>query len=355
MSELAIMAMISVVSGIINYYVTNKQSDKEFGRQQLLQEDAQQFQADREDIMFERNNIPSQYQQMLDSGFNPILAANSIMGGNGVAAASSDSAPSAPTTNSAINALSSMISQSGKNLYDALKDQAEIKNIQANTDMMQVQTGIMPRDFNLRQLSTTKQLEVWDASIKRTQAAEKLDDAQAALIRQQNLYYGRMAEAQIQAYESQVADNFASASLKLEQINTEKAKQTELGTQSALNLSEISVNVDEKILLQNQSAEAYYKSESARIAKEFEESLGGIPLTADAQKYVQFLAKKGDIEGIKNFYMNIFTTAKNQQLGSEYGTAGRFGLPFNLFQGRPNTDLIPKPYGYGAPLWNPVN
>lgn len=355
MSELAIMAIISVVSSMINYAATNAQQKKEMTQQEALQEDAQQFQVEREDIMFGRNSYKGQMQQMLDAGFNPMLAANALLGGNGVVAASSDASPTAPTTNSAIQALSQMIGQGGQSLYDAMKNQAEIHNIQADTDKKEVETGIMPRDFQLRQLSTIKQLEVWDASIKRTAAAQHLDEAQTDLIRQQNLYYGRMAEAQISAYQSQVAKAYADASLSLEQINTEKSKQRELDTQAGLNVAQTEVAHAETILLGTQNSTEYYKSESARIAQEFEKKLGDIPLTADGQKYVQKLAKDGDLDGIKNFYSNILQTAANQQFGSDLGSSGHFGLPFNVFQGRPNTELNGFMSGYkNAPLWNMI-
>lgn len=348
------MAIMTVLTTAISYAATKYQQDSEFKQQQDLQENAQQFQTEREDINFERNSYSGQMQQMLDAGFNPNLAAASLLGGNNVAAAGSDSSPVAPTTNSAIGALQNMFGQGGQNLYDMFKNNAEIQNIEADTNKKEVETGLMPRDYQLRSLSTIKQLEVWDASIERTKAAQHLDEEQTKLLKQQNLYYGRMSEAQIKAYQAQAADAYADSMLKLEQINTEEAKQRELNTQAGLNVANTKLAHAETILVGTQNSTEYYRSESARIAQEFEKRLGDIPLTADGQKYVQGLVIKGDIDGINNFYQNIFATALNQQAGNDYGKAPSIGLPFGMFSmpylgGKEPTTR----YNYNLPYWNP--
>lgn len=355
MSELAIMAIISVITTAISYAATKYQQDSEFSQQKQLQEGAQLFQSEREDINFERNSYAGQMQQMLDAGFNPNLAASSLLGGNSVAAAGSDSSPAAPTTNSAIGALQSMLGQGGQNLYDMWKNNAEIKNIEANTDKTEVETGLLPRDYMLRNLSVTKQLEVWDASIKRTAAAQHLDEEQTRLLSQQNLYYGRMAESQIKSYEAQVAQAYADAKLSLEKINTEKSKQRELDTQAGLNVANTELAHDQSVYVSNLASTEYYKSESARIAQEFEKKLGGIPLTADGKKHVQKLIADGDIEGINNFYQDVFTTALNQQAGNEYGTMPKAGVPFGILSSLPlrgyQRSLLEN--NYNLPYWNP--
>lgn len=354
MESIAIMAAISIISTLFNAYASRQQQSREFEQQQQLLSQQQNFQSQREDLLFQRNSVPEQFQQMLDSGFNPILAASSIMGGNGTAAASSDTSPSAPTTNSAIGALSNMIGQGGQNLYDILRNNAEIQNIEADTSKKEVETGLLPRDYQLRMLSVTKQLEVWDASIERTKAAQHLDEEQTKLLQQQNIYYGRMAEAQIKAYQAQAADAYADSMLKLEQINTEEAKQRELNTQSGLNVANTELAHAETILVGTQNSTEYYRSESARIAQEFEKSLGDIPLTADARKYVQGLIRKGDIDGVNNFYQDIFATALNQQAGTEFGSMPKAGFPFGILG---NVPLYGYNKGYqgNLPFWNPYS
>lgn len=357
MGTIAAMAVAAIITTIISVYASKSQQTQEYWQQQQLQEDQQEFTAQQADLAYERNKPSSQYADMLEAGFNPVLAASSIMGTGNTSPASAVSSPSVPTTNSAIGALSSMLGQGGQNLYDMFKNNAEIENIQANTSKTEVETGLLPRDYMLRNLSVTKQLEAWDASIKRTKAAQQLDEEQTKLIQNQNLYYGRMSEAQLKAYQAQIAQAYSTATNQLEQAKTEENKRRNLDTQSALNVANTELAHDESRLVSQQVSTEYYKGESARIAQEFEKKLGDIPLTVDAQKYVQGLVKNGDIDGIKNFYSNILQTALNQQYGEEMGSSGRFGLPFNLYQGRPNSELN----GYGwrstinAPLWNMIH
>lgn len=356
MESIAIMAAISIVTALFNHYATRKQQDREFEHQQQLLTQEQDFQSEREDILFQRNSTPEQFQQMIDSGFNPILAASSIMGGNGTAAASSDTSPSAPTTNSAIGALSNMIGQGGQNLYDMLRNNAEIENIQANTNKQEVETGLLPRDYMLRNLSVTKQLELWDKSIDKLKAETKMSKEQANLIKQQSMYYGRLSEAQINAYKAQVHEAVAHASLLYEQVDTERAKQTELYSQAGLNTqlqSESVQNVAESVI---RGQTTFEQGELARIQKEFEQKLGGIPLTADAQRYVESLIKDGKMKEVEQFYNNIFATALNQAVGTSAGTylgrptqkVGLFG-EYDFGVGKHTNFYAP----YAAPYWNP--
>lgn len=345
------MAIAAVLSAIINYFVTSAQQDDEFFEQQKLLRQQQDYQTEREEWYFEHNNIGAQFQQMTDAGFNPNLAANALLGGSDVSAAQSGSSPSAPTVNSSIGALQSMFGQGGQNLYDLLKNQAEIENIQANTDKQTVETGIMPRDFQLRQLTAIEQFKVWDASVERSKAAQHLDEEQTRLVRQQNLYYGRMAEAEINSYIAKVNESYKHAQLMLEQIETEDAKQRELNTQSVLNVANANLANANAGLVEQETKTEKYNTQRQKIAFQFENELGGIPLTADAQKYVQSLAKRGDVDGIRNFYLTIFGTAQNQSLGEQLGGMhSHWQLPFGLFsKDYPNPAL--KAYG-SAPVWN---
>lgn len=352
MDPITLMALMSILTTGISSLTTLGQQDKEFNQQQQLQQDAQQFQAEREDIMYQRNSAPNQMQQMIDAGFNPVLAANSILGGNGVAAASSDSSPSAPTVNSAIGALSSMIGQGGQNLYDLAKNDAQIQNIHANTEKTQMETGILPRDYYLREMSVTEQIRVWDASVEKTKAAQKLDEEQTKLLQQQNLYYGRVTEAQINLYKGQLMESYNKALLALEQIDTEEAKQRELDTQSGLNIANTNVANKQADLIVEETGTQRFAKQREKIAMQFEQELGGIPLSADAQKYVARLAKDGNVEAIKSFYLNIFQTSLNQSIGENLGSnRSKISLPFGIYSREfPNPAL--RAYG-SVPIWNP--
>lgn len=352
--EYAIMAVLAIVGSIVSGVITSQQQKHEFNQQQDLLNQQQQYQSEREDLAYSRNNISGQYDDMLSAGFNPILAANALMGGNGITAASTSGSPSAPTTNSAIGALQSMFSQGGQNLYDLVKNNAEIENIRANTNKTDIEAGILPRDYMLRSLSTTKQLEVWDESVRQMKKTGNLTDQQVELLKQQVMYYGKLSEAQIDAYRAQIAEAYSHATLMREQLITEDKKQHNLDADTALKGQQSRLAASGVELTYNQSSSEYYRSESLRIAQEFEKKLGDIPLTADAQRYVKGLVNNGDVDGVRDFYLNILGVAQNQSLGESLGgQKSHIGLPFGIFsKDYPNPAL--RSYT-NYPVWNFFN
>ena len=108
--EYAIMAIIAVVGTLIRYGISNHQQNKEFEQQNELLEKEQEYNTEREDLAWERQRPQQIYQDYLDTGYNPNLAAQAVLGGN-AETASVGGSPAAPSVNSALGALTSMFGQ----------------------------------------------------------------------------------------------------------------------------------------------------------------------------------------------------------------------------------------------------
>lgn len=321
----------------------------QFGMQQWAyqeadetREDQQAFQKEREDIAYARNanQKVDQYDRFLSLGINPNLAADSILGNTGSQPAQALSSPSAPTPLSTMGALNSIFGNMQDTIMNSEKRAAEVENIRADTDKKNVETGLMPRDYQLRLMSTTAQIRSWNESADLAAEQAKLTKEQTDLVKQQNFYYGRLSEAEIKSYQGRTAEAYANAKKALEQVNTEQKQQEFLDSEIAVNRAEIqNLNADTSVKYQ----EAYsieVKTEREKICRDFETALGGVPLTADAQKYVQKLVNDGDLDGIHNFYQTIYSTALNQKVGEQNGTGSRWGLPFGIYQGAPNVNPL---------------
>lgn len=353
------MAVISIISWILSDYSTKRQQQKEYQQQQALQEDQQEFTAEQADLAYERNKASSVFEDMtVNAGFNPNLAAASIMGTGNNSPATAMSSPGAPTVNSAIGALSSMMGQSGQNLYDMFKQNAEINNLNADTNKKEVEAGLLPRDFQLRSLSTEAQIRVWDKSVEKMAEEMKLTEQETELVKQQNMFYGRKTEAEIKALEEQANKAIAEASLAYEKINTEKAQQVELGARAGLERAETEVAYQQAYNLEVQTEGQKIANDRQQIAKDFEVATGNIPLTVDGEKYVQNLIREGKFEEAKQFYNCVFASALNQAVANTAGNTDQIsfgppwlnyslkGNPWTSFKGGQGTILA-------APYWNP--
>lgn len=353
METIVAMAVISIISWIFSDYSTKRQQQKEFQQQQMLQEDQQQFTAEQADLAYERNKASSVFEDMtVNAGFNPNLAAAAIMGTGNNSPATAMSSPGAPTVNSAISALSSMMGQSGQNLYDMFKQHAEIQNLNADTNKKEVEAGLLPRDYQLRALSTEAQIKVWDKSVEKMSQDMKLTEQQTELVKQQNMFYGRKTEAEITALQEQANKAIADAALSYEKINTEKAQQVELGARAGLESAQIEVAHQQAELVDAQTEGQKVANDRQKIAKDFEVATGNIPLTVDGEKYVQNLISQGKFEEAKQFYNCVFASALNQAVGSSYAKdTYKIRIPF--FE-HTSPYLGGNPTGhFVAPIWNP--
>lgn len=336
--------------------------NEDYYRQREMTEEQRDYQSEREDVAWNRN-VTSEIdkaQAMMEQGWNPNLVVDSLLGGNSSTPAASSGAPVAPNVESGMAAMASMLGTSMNNILDVQRKASETQVNQSQANKNEVEAGLMPRDFQLRRMSTAAQINAWESSAKLACKQAGYTEEMTKLVENQNLYYGRLTEAQIQSYQAQVAQACADALLKLEQIEKTKKEEELIDTEKAVNVATVqNLHADTALKWTEQSTE-YYKSERERIGWEFEQKIGGVPLTADAQKYVNKLAADGNYKEIENFYNTIFATSLNQQLGEEHGTAGRFGLPFNLFNGKPNIWNLGNPYDsrhgvapYRVPYYNP--
>lgn len=352
-----LMAMITIIGWVINRATVGGQQEKEYQMQQDLLQQEQDFTAEREDIAFARQQPQNVYRDYLNTGFNPNLAAQSILGGASEVTSTGGS-PAAPTTNSALSALQSMTGQSSQQMYDVLKNVAEINNINENTNKTQIEAGIMPRDFFLRQLTVTEQINLWDKTVEKMNAEIGLAKEQTDLVKQQNLYYGRVTTAEINLRQKQAEEAVANAKLALEKVNTEKHAQRNLDADTLLKNAETSTQVSQNALLQIEQVTEYERSERERIAKEFEQKLGGVPLTADGQKYVMKLAYEGKYDEISQFFQLIFTSALSEGVGvnisenAKYHHKGDNKEGYIFLPSKGGILPFANPYNF-SPYWNP--
>lgn len=336
---------LSIISMIMEIMYSFGMQQWAYQESDRSREDQQAYQSEREDIAYERNlnEMPNRYQSMLDLGINPNLAADSILGGTGSTPASALSAPQYPSPLSTMGSLNQLFGNIQDSLMNSEKRSAEVANLRADTDKKQIEAGLLPRDYQLRVMSTDAQIRLWSATADKYCKEAKLTEVETNLVKQQNIYYGRLSEAEIQSYKAKVAEAYANANLAMEKLRTEEKSRKVMDSQIAVNDSQVAVNgaqvqnLGANTDLQYQQAyNTEVNTERVKIAKNFEDSLGGIPLTADAQKYIHSLVLKGDVAAIENFYQSIFATSLNQTLGTEYGTATQVSLPFGILSSKVN-------------------
>lgn len=325
---------LSIISMMMEILFQHGMQNWAYQESDLDREDQQAYQSEREDIAYDRNiNFKAdQYQQYLDLGINPNLAADSILGGNHSSPASALGAPSYPSPLSTMGSLSQLFGNMQDTVMNSEKRAAEVENLRADSNKKNVEAGLMPRDYQLRVMSTDAQIRLWNDTADKVCKEAKLTEQQTELVKQQNMYYGRLTQAEIDSYKAKVAEAYAQANLAMEQLRTEEKKRDVMDSEIAVNYSEVAVNRAIEDKTYNESYNVEVKTDREKICREFETALGGVPLTADAQKYIQKLSADGDLDGIKNFYLSVLGVAESQSLGNNLGSQKfSVGLPFGLF------------------------
>lgn len=354
MDPLTMMIISSILTTGFGLLKTNFQQYKEFGQQQQLLNEEQDFTREREDLAYQRSLPSTQMQNFLDAGFNGNLAANAVLGGNGTTASVTGS-PQAPTVSSAMNALQSMIGRGGQNLYDAMLKQAEIKNIQANTNKTEVEAGLMPRDYEIRRESADAQIKFWNQSVHKMAFEVGLTQEQTKLVEQQNLYYGRKSEAELDVLKETKNKLIADAKLANEQAKTQENVRQELNARVQLEGQQAAYYDASTGLVNQEAAGQMLENEGKAIDLNWIEQ-HNLPLTVDAQKYLVGLLNKCEYDEANKFLDAIFQSALNQEYAGQVATPKyNIGLPFGIYGHRD--------FGIGQnsqfdgvqsiPFWNP--
>lgn len=353
MDPLTLLLLTAILPSIFGGITTAIQQNREFQQVKDLQEDQQEYAAGREDLAYLRSLPSTQIQNYLDAGFNGNLAAQSVLGGQ-AQDVSPISSGSSPAVNSALGALSNMFAQGGNSVADILKKDAEIKNITANTDKTNTENGLLTRDFELRKMSTEAQIKVWNESVDEIKSRVHLNDEETELVRNQNLYYGRKAEAEIQALQAQKSKLIADARLAYEQAVTEQRKQFNLDSSTAVNQATYqNINMDTSI-----KGEEYQQ-------KIFETDFIGkynIPMTADLQQKLTAYLNSGEFDKVNNILDAVFQSSLGQHVGQQVslGFTPRkktFKTRFGSFEKYDNNEAWysnPVHSYHYQPIWNPT-
>lgn len=351
--KMEILLLLSLFTSLFGTAFSLNQRQIELDEQKQLFHESQDFQARREDIAYQRNLPSTTYQDLISQGFNPNLAAQSVMNGVG-SPASAGGSPSPLPVPSAINALQSSFGGMSQNIIDQYLKTAQVKNLEANSNKTNVEAGLLPRDFTLRRMSALGQLKVWNKSVEKMAKEMDYSNQMTELVKNQNLYYGRLSEAQIQVYQSQVMEAVSNALRSLDAIKSQQKERQVMDADIAVKeatRSNLIQDTSNKII---EGDLTFQKSERERIAKEFEQNLGNVPLSADAQKMVNHWAESGEYDKIRDFYQCIFDSAMNQELGESIGTPNKkvVKAPLNLWSS--------EKYDFGNwanpqafPIWNP--
>lgn len=353
MDPLTLLLLTAILPTLFGGLTTALQQNREFEQTKELQEDQQDFSASREDLAYLRSLPSTQLQNYLDAGFNGNLAAQSVLGGQ-AHDVSPISSGSSPAVNSALGALSNMFAQGGSSVADILKKDAEIKNITANTDKTNTENGLLTRDYYLRKMATEAQIRVWNESVDEIKSRVHLNEEETNLVRNQNLYYGREAEAKIEVYQAQKDKLIGDARLVYEQAITEQHKQVNLDSSTAVNQATYqNINMDTAI-----KGEEYQQ-------KIFETDFIGkynIPMTADLQQKLTAYLNAGEFDKVNTILDAVFQTALGQHVGQQVslGFTPRkktFKTRFGSFEKYDNNEAwFSNPvhsYHY-QPIWNPT-
>lgn len=359
------MLIASLFGTVLTSMFTGMQQDNEFSQQKNLLEDEQAFQAEREDINWNRQRPQQMFGDYLASGFNPNLAAQSVMNLGGESAVSGSS-PSAPNVNSAIGALSSALGQGNKQIFDSFKQAAEIENLHSQSNLQDVQAGIIPREFDLKSHSVAAQINNWNKQADMYSSQQHLNEEQTRFIQAQRFLYNHVTDEQIKYWQALSKSALADAAAKYESIKNMAKEREVMDSQIVLNGAKA---IEANASAQNQMAQAGLATQQTfteeqreaieKMNKEYQQQMNGIPLTVDGKKMIDDLMAQGKYDDAGKLLDGVFYTALNQSFGSELGKPTQSMKIGNGLIGTYET----KGYGLGGkilygmpsriPYWNP--
>lgn len=280
---IAALAIISLIGTLTGYAIQSQ-------NQWDMLDSQQNFNADEAEKSRDWA-VNGRFNDMIGLGFNPDLAAASVMGSSSTPgfAAQSPQSPQVPALGSLLqNSLGGMT----ENLVNQYLNQAYVDNLNANTRKTDVETDWIP-------LTNAAQIDYWGAltekAVKEGFVAEELVE----LYKKQGSMVVPLAQSEIAKNYSAATSSLAQASLFWEEAETQEALQSLYGSEEAVNWQKV-LNLKQDIKesdarireLDSRAdlnlAEKYtedYKGLQERLDFELRNGfLGGLPLTDDVKE-----------------------------------------------------------------------
>lgn len=348
------LAIASIVMSIIGIAIEGYQSDEEFDRQQQLMRQNQSYQSERENLAWQRQRPQQEYSDFLETGFNPNLAAQAVLGGASQTASTSG-APSSPPVNSALGALGSMFNTSQSNFLDSFMKEAQIENLNANTEQTKVQTGLAPLQFQLKKEET-------DAIIKKYEAETNLSSEQANVVRQSFELHQQIDPITVQQFSETLEKTIEEKKLLIEQQQTQQKERDVMDADIMLKNAETGkAKAEENLAWANSSVVqqeySHIETFGSRLGSDFVDSIVGLLEKGTEESFRQ-------AQDMASLYYQLTYKRKTAEQVAE-SRHGKSLSPFQFldkgfglgrYMNTPWFDPYPGivPNSFNAPVWNPT-
>lgn len=189
------MALLGIVGTAVSNYIQTGQQSKVLNQQQDF--NAEQANEAREE------SIPDQYNSSVQLGFNPDLAAASIMG-HGVSTPYAASSPQAPQVPGLGSTFANVLSQIPSQLMNYGSDSPLVEGYALDNDMKRM-------EMNWKPLTYEATINYWDAYTSKLKIERNCSAAQLKILEAQVQYARPMAAAEYFKVLGQVNEAFAAA------------------------------------------------------------------------------------------------------------------------------------------------
>lgn len=322
-SVLAIL-FSTMISAILTDYGSKYQKQSQMD----LLDVQQQFNHDEALLNREFLSEDERFKRMVQIGFNPDLAAQSVMG-VGASSGFAASSPNAPTLPNIGANWSQLLGSFPGNMLAALQQPAEIENIEAHTRGQNLENFWFP-------ITQQTQIDLWTKHSENFISSTNLNNALSDVYREEGKWIGPHSQAELNKMHAEYVNIMSDAILNFESVETQEALQSLYSAESSEAYASASEHKAEarlfnaqaeeqetentwlyvkKQILDNGYTESWYDAQLKYFDWKVRDMLGGFETTTDFDKlYYLLKATKNDYLSklADDMFLDILTFSREQ-------------------------------------------
>lgn len=311
--------MAILFSTMISAILTDYGSKYQKQSQMDLLDAQEQFNHDEALLNREFLSEDERFKRMVQIGFNPDLAAQSVMG-VGASSGFAASSPSGPTLPNVGANWSQLLGSFPGNMLSALQQPAEIENIEAHTRAQNLQNFWFP-------ITQQTQVELWTKHSENFISSTNLNNALTDIYHEQGRWISPHSQAELNKMHAEYVNMMSDAILNFESVETQEALQSLYSAESVESYASASQHHAEarlanaqaeeqetqntwlsvkKQILDNGYTESWYDAQLKYFDWKVRDMLGGFETTTDFDK-LYYLLKATKNEDLSKLADDMFT------------------------------------------------
>lgn len=249
--------------------------EQDFAREQQLRE-------------FEYNSYENKVKMMAAAGINPNLMSGALGGSSGSAGASPSSGSSPMANTAAIGStLLPSFNQMVGNALLGKKGAAEIRNLDSNTNKTDVETGLLPLEFDVKNRIAT-------ATVDKLLSEKRVNDQNADLVKREVQFFDDTYETKIQAAEQGLKNLQQEFRNLREQEKVLSKEQQVMDADIALKEAQKGEAYAHAFLMGEEQTGVYTENRSKEMFYNAVKQFGdGLPFSVEMNDRIAYLAKEG--------------------------------------------------------------